>query len=60
MSVNRFRHKWHNGLLRPDALSWLHPTGSRARAATAYVVAQPRGLLTPAKALADAQAGVAP
>lgn len=60
MSLNRSRHKWRNGLLRPDAPSWLHLTGSRARAATAYIVAQPRGPLTAAKALADVQAGDAP
>ena len=60
MSLNRSRHKWRNGLLRPDALSWLHPTGSRARVATAYIVAQLRGPLTPAEASGDAPAGDAP
>ncbi len=60
MSLDRSRHKWRNGLLRPDTLSCLHPTGSRARSATAYIVAQPRGPLTPAEASDDAQAGDAP
>jgi len=60
MSLNRSRHKWRNRLLRPDTLSWLHPTGSRARAATPYIVAQPRGPLMPAEASDDAQAGDTP